>query len=445
MSPTAAPRFLGALEGFYGQPYADDVRLDLVRFLATIGATDFAYAPKGDPYQRERWREPYPPDRREHFRALIALGAASGVRIGFTVSPGLDWAALNLEDDIDALVAKLRSFYDLGARCLGIAFDDVPAGGGELGTTHAHAISAAVERMPLDVTWSACPVDYSTTHETDYLSAFVAGLPASVSVMWTGPGIVAPTITAGDHLRLARSLGLEPSRVVLADNFPVNDGPMSGVLHLGPYPERDPLLPAAMGGLLLNLMPGYPLASRVGLQAGVEWWLQPSRDREEIWESVIGAVPGLWPLARASRSWLTDPGPDRSLCAMSADALQAWLAQGCRDGLEPAWQSELELWLQAWEWEAFAMAFARHSAAGAIEDPRRRAECGFGVAEAMRLLRGQTHQLFGIRYAVYPATRLENGYVVPDRAGVVYGRNLTDLICEQALTVAYGVDEGAEL
>ena len=35
----------------------------------------------------------------------------------------------------------------------------------------------------------------------------------------------------------AGQLGRKP---VFAENFPVNDGGMEGVLHIGPYPERSP-------------------------------------------------------------------------------------------------------------------------------------------------------------------------------------------------------------
>lgn len=431
--------WLGALEGFYGEPYSDAVRLDLVRFLGTIGATDFGYAPKGDPFQRDRWREPYPEERLAHFRELLALGAEVGVRVGFVISPGLDWATqTTAEQDTASLIAKLQAFYDLGVRGLGIAFDDVPPGGADLGASHAAAVAAAVAALPADVIWSTCPVDYSASVATEYLTAFVAGLPEQVVFMWTGPGIVAPTIEDADVERLTSALGLAPERVVLADNFPVNDGPMAGVLHLGPYPARSANLPATTGGLLLNLMPGYPLASRIGLQAAVEWWRAPQRDRVEIWREVIATVPGIEPLARSCWSWLLDPGPDPTLQAMGLEELGAWLAKGCREGLAPEWVAELEPWLQAWEWEAFAMAFAGYAAMGAMADPGRRVEVAFGVGEAKRLLRAQTHQVFGIRYAVYPVTTIVEGQVVAHRSGIVEGKNLTDTICDQALVIAYG-------
>lgn len=428
-------RWCGALEGFYGEPYSNEARLALVSHLGSIGATDFAYAPKGDPFQRDRWREPYPADRLEHFRALLARGAEVGVRITSVISPGLDWR--RGEDD-SPLAAKLTAFYHLGVRSLGVAFDDVAPGGAELGKTHGAAVAGAVAALPGDITWSACPVDYAAPRATAYLQAFVAELPEQVKLLWTGPSIVAPTISLADLDDYTASLGIDAERVVLADNFPVNDGPMAGVLHLGPFPERAADLPGRLGGLLLNLMPGYPLASRIGLNAGVAWWQNPQADRVAVWRKIIAVTPGIEPLAMASRSWLTDPGPDPEIAGWDHETLAAWLAAGCRDGLGADWQSELEPWLQAWEWEAFTMAFAMHAAAGASADPGRRTEAAFGIGEAVRRLRAQTCQLFGIRYAVYPVTTLDGDRIVPDRVGVVTGQNLTDRICAEALTIAFG-------
>jgi hyaluronoglucosaminidase len=47
------------------------------------------YAPKDDPLQRARWREPHPDAQVREFRELVAVGEACGVQVGFALSPGL--------------------------------------------------------------------------------------------------------------------------------------------------------------------------------------------------------------------------------------------------------------------------------------------------------------------------------------------------------------------
>lgn len=420
----------GVLEGFYGEPYDDAARLDLVRWLPTVGGRDYVYAPKDDPFQRERWREPYPEDRMAHFAELLAEGERCGVRVGFVLSPGLDWQP----GDEPALVTKLQAFRDLGARCLGVAFDDVPPGGAELGAVHGRAVAAAVAALP-DVTWSACPVDYGTDRVTAYLRAFVDALPVGVDVFWTGPAVLSAEVPT----ELARSLSEQLGRrLVLADNFPVSDGPMSGVLHLGPYPERPADLPAVVGGLLLNLGP-RPVASRLPAAAGLRWWDAPHEDRVAVWERELAGVPGLEPLARACRSWLTEPEPDAELlvwarAALDGDGrLEAWFGRGCRDGLAPEWQADLEPWLEAWEWHAMAVAVLLQAVRTA-DGPGG----AFTVAEVWRRGLAMERQLFGIRWAFYPLTLRVGDAERADPRGLVRGETLLDTLCREALVQQTG-------
>ncbi|MDP9182783.1 MAG: protein O-GlcNAcase, partial [Actinomycetota bacterium] len=301
--------------------------------------------------------------------------------------------------------------------------------------SHGRAVAAAVAGLP-GVRVSTCPVDYAVSSPTSYLKGFVDALPDGVELFWTGPAIVSPTITAADVTSLGSALG---RTLVLADNVPVNDGAMSGVLHLGPYPERDPRLPEVTGGLLLNLMP-LPLASRIGVAAGLRWWQDPTGDREQQWREVVAEVPGLDPLARACRSWLTDPGPDAEVAqwaeaALAGDdtRLEDWLAAGCRAGLADDWQTELAPWLEAWELLAFGLGYVIAATRG-----QDLVEAAFGVGEARRRIRALEQQLFGIRDAVYPVTRQEGDRVLPDPSGVVEGHDLPGRMCDQVLARCYG-------
>ena len=50
----------GIVEGFFGPPWSMAHRKALFRFGAKRGMNTYLYAPKDDPYHRERWRDPYP-------------------------------------------------------------------------------------------------------------------------------------------------------------------------------------------------------------------------------------------------------------------------------------------------------------------------------------------------------------------------------------------------
>lgn len=420
----------GVLEGFYGAPFAAADRQGLVRWLGAEGGRDYVYAPKGDPLLRDSWRTPF--TDLSMLTELLQTCQAATVRLSVVMSPGLDWTG---DNDIPALVAKLQSLAAIGIDSLGVAFDDVPRGGEELGRSHGRAVAAVAEALP-GTRIATCPVDYAARTATSYLRGFTAELPEGLELFWTGPAIVSPTITAGDVTTLREALGGRP--LVLADNIPVNDGAMAGVLHLGPFPARDPLLPKLTGGLLLNLMP-MPLASRIGVAAGLRWWQDPKGDREQQWREVVDATPGLWPLARSCRSWLTDPGPDAELRDWALQAVagdrrfEDWLAAGCRTDLATDWQAELEPWLAAWELLAFGFSFV-------LDVARKgdRVEMAFGVGEARRRMRAVEQQLFGIRDAIYPVTRQEGDQVLPDPAGIVAGHALADEVCDLLLDRSYG-------
>ena len=44
----------GVIEGFYGTPWSDEQRLDMIDFLAAHRFNTFLYTPKDDPFLRER-------------------------------------------------------------------------------------------------------------------------------------------------------------------------------------------------------------------------------------------------------------------------------------------------------------------------------------------------------------------------------------------------------
>ena len=424
------PRWIGVVEAYYGPPLPQPARLDLIRWMGEHGFTCYGYAPKDDPYHRQRWREPYPEDRMRELAEMLATGKEAGVEVALVVSPGLDWR----DGDEAALATKLLSFRDLGARVLGVAWDDVPRGGADLGAAHGRAVAAAMAACGEGVDWITCPTDYSGLGVTDYLRAYADALPSTAEIMWTGPGIVSPHVSADDIRTFSTALG---RKVLFAENFPVNDGAMSGVLHLGPYPSRDPGLVDHATGVFCNPM-SLALASRIGLGVAARWWRDPTGDRERHWREAVEEVPGLLPLARAARSWAGPPDLDPDLARWVDDAiagdverLRAFLFAGCRDGLDAAWQGELEPWLQQWDFETQAMQYAINL----IEQrPSRPTEVAFVLSELWRRARLQPRQLFGIRWAYYPVTRRNGDGIDALPGALIEGDTLTDALCRAALT-----------
>ena len=61
MTPTAPSPFAvrGIVEGFYGNPWTHEQRLELLGFMASRGLNTFVYTPKDDPLVRRAWRAAY--------------------------------------------------------------------------------------------------------------------------------------------------------------------------------------------------------------------------------------------------------------------------------------------------------------------------------------------------------------------------------------------------
>ncbi len=427
MTETPASTWVAAIEGFYGPPYSHVQRLELLRWLPTAGLTDYAYGPKDDAFHRESWREPYPSAELALLAETAAVARDVGVTLTLSVSPGLDWQGAA---DHAALAAKLRQLYDLGVRSLGVYWDDVPPGGTDLGHSHARGVAAAMRALPDDVRWLTCGTDYATSTVTAYLAGFAAELPSEVAIAWTGPEITSPTVPADLAAGLAAELG---HPLLLCDNWPVNDLGAASLLHLGPAPLREPALRDAVAGIGFNLM-GLPLASRVGLTLGARHWRSPEEDRQAAWLDVVSAVPGLLPLARACRSWVDAPGPDAELLSwvdtafVGDDRLLDYFEAGCRAGLAPDWEAELEPWLASWEAEARLACWVVRSARGEQVE---------GAATSLGTdwpaLHRREAQVLGMRLAVYGRSYRKGDLLLPHPASLVRGENLTDVIVRRAL------------
>lgn len=424
--------WLGALEGYYGPPLSRAARRRVVEWVAAHGYDAYVYSPKDDPYHRRSWREPYPAPAMAELEALVVDCQEQGIAAGLTVSPGLDWRRGDA-GELDHLTAKVEQLLDAGATCIGVQWDDVPGGGADVGAEHGRAVATVHQRLARPgLRWLACPVDYAVDTPTEYLRAFAGELADEIALVWTGPSVVTRQLTAGHVEHLAGELG---TRLVFAENYPVNDLGMTGVLHLGPYPERDPGAMSLVDGALVNFM-SLPLASRVGLALAARAWHDTHADREAAWAEAIADVPGLEPLARACRSWLDAPGPDPLLdeWARAAGAddrrLRSFLAAGCRAGLEDDLAAEVEAWLAAWEREAGVMSLAL-DVLEAAEPPTIQQAAALGLA--WQQARGAQHQAFGTRFAIYPATRHDGEHLRAAQGAVTECENLTDRLVRRAL------------
>jgi len=317
-SVAARPALRGVVEGYYGRPWTGEARRDVIRFLGARGMNAFLYAPKNDDFHRMRWREPYPASELADLR--LSAAAARDVRVKFIygLSPVLD-VCYACDADFDALTAKLAQVAGAGVRRFALLFDD----GGALRAPedvarYGGTDTAALARAQADLTnrtqrWLRrhrrelaliVPSDYAGTRCHPYHQALAPALHRGIPVGWTGPGVFAATITATQARDRADCMPGHP--VVLWDNYPVNDTFLANNLHLGPFTGRDPELPRALAGYLVNPMT-QAHASMVALGTAAAYLADPKHYvADDAWNAILadlgGGGTGLAVLAAQVRS-----------------------------------------------------------------------------------------------------------------------------------------------
>ena len=300
------PAMVGAIEGFYGPPYSFSQRLDLLRVLPEAGLNTYVYAPKLDPYHRNRWRDPYPPEWLEHFHELASTADDLGLRFVFALSPG---AGFDPDAGDQAVVeAKLATLLDRGVRHFCLFFDDLAPGGraAEPAVQVALITDTLAFLRARDRDTSLCfishyyagtaaelradrsPFDGMFTAPASAAYAAYAAIPRDVPILWTGPRVFG-RLTVADTADYRAFTGRP---VVIWDNFPVNDIVLSRELFLSPYRDREAGLTRVADGVLLNLML-QPEASKIALHTAGRFFATGARyDPEAALGPALAAVAG---------------------------------------------------------------------------------------------------------------------------------------------------------
>jgi hyaluronoglucosaminidase len=270
MPHTAGFRRRGIVEGFFGPPWSMTQRKAMFAFGAERGMNTYLYAPKDDPYHRERWRAPYPPQ--SWLELLQLIRAARRYKIdfvyGFHPGKGLRFSA---DEPVKILIKKAQRFYAAGIRTFAVLFDDIPSRldhaadrkhfQNSLARAEGMWLEKIVRHQPSnwkDVEWWLCPSYYTPdprlarlfgAFEPNFLETLAESLPAGIACLWTGPAVVPKKITLAHVNSIVRRIR---HPLILWDNYPVNDLSMNDELHIGPLTGRDPRLAQSTYGYLNN-------------------------------------------------------------------------------------------------------------------------------------------------------------------------------------------------
>ena len=299
MTPTAPSPFAvrGIVEGFYGNPWTHEQRLELLGFMASRGLNTFVYTPKDDPLVRRAWRAPYEGRELRRLNELVNRALATGVDFVFCVSPGLSMRYSD-ESDLDALTSKFASVEALGVQAFGLLFDDIPrelqhvedrGAFDTLADAHVSVANHVADRLGQRTRLIVCPTVYSGYGTEEYVAILGAGLEPGVDIFWTGRASCSPALDVGDAAVFERA-ARRPA--TYWDNYPVNDEAMGFELHIGPYRGRDPHLFRHAFGVVANGMELYE-ASKIPFATIADYLAAPETyDPERSWRRAIRDVVG---------------------------------------------------------------------------------------------------------------------------------------------------------
>lgn len=282
----------GIVEGFYGTPWTFEDRVDLIKFSKEVNLNAYIYAPKDDLYHREQWRDPYPDEKLEELKNLIALSIENNIRFIFAVSPGID---LNYygdkgDEDFNKLMIKLDSLYKIGCRDFAIFFDDINLQS-DSGVNQAYFLNKLKDNLdsiykdinPL----MTVPTEYWRTSMVDnignlkqYTSDFVNNLSKKIIVLYTGEEVVGDGLSDENY---KKATDIYQRELGIWWNYPVNDY-LKNKRALGPI-EKLPTL--NVQSIFYNPMEQVQL-SKISLATGADYALSPSTyNADESWNKAI--------------------------------------------------------------------------------------------------------------------------------------------------------------
>lgn len=287
----------GLIEGFYGNPWTREQRLELVGFMGARGLNTLVYAPKDDPLVRRDWRIAYGGDELERLAELVERCSREGVALVYCLSPGLS-IRYSDEADADALCRKLESVAALGVERFGLLLDDIPlelqhaedrTAFADLAEAHVRLVERVFAGLAPGTRLVVCPTVYFGYGTEDYLARLGAAIDPRIDLFWTGRAICSATLDLSDATVFAETTGRRPT---YWDNYPVNDVAMTFELHIGPYRGRDPELWRAARGVIANGMELFE-ASKIPFATIADYLRSPQTyDPEASWRVALREAVG---------------------------------------------------------------------------------------------------------------------------------------------------------
>lgn len=276
--------FTGGIEGFFGTPWDNSVRLSYPAWLSLHNYDFYIYAPKNDSALRLNWSKPYSQAWLDYLSLLAANCQRAKLSFGLGFTPL--GATSNLKESLPLVRQQIKILCErVKPQILAINFDDLKIDAQDEAKKQnelLHTILEEASSISPTLRFITCPSYYSPDpilekvfgkQPPHYHEDFTKNLPQSVDIFWTGSRVISETYSAEDLKIATELLGRKP---FIWDNYPVNDGKKaSDHLYLEAFKNRE-AISLYSSGIAINPMKQarlskIPLATlAVALRASTE-------------------------------------------------------------------------------------------------------------------------------------------------------------------------------
>ena len=302
----------GVIEGFYGEPWSHQARMDLFKFMSEYRMNTYIYSPKDDDYLRMKWRELYPEEELAKLKELVAAAKENHITFVYTLSPGND-IIYSSDEDYEATVAKFEQLREIGVEQFYIALDDIST---RVRPEDAEKFPNRPSENYPDNTWSSLadaqafylnrvqndyvkahnlpdlwlvPTNYNGSKQDPFKEAQGEVLDPNIRIQWTGEGVFSAHITA-ESIENAKE-SYHTDHLFIWDNFPVNDAKRHR-LYLTPVIGRGDDLYKVTEGFTANPMI-QPYASWISIGSfGDYMWNADEYDPKQSMTEILDLIGG---------------------------------------------------------------------------------------------------------------------------------------------------------
>ncbi|MDD2430790.1 MAG: beta-N-acetylglucosaminidase domain-containing protein [Firmicutes bacterium] len=289
----------GVIEGFYDTPWSHSSRTDIIHFLGSNKMNTFVYAPKDDPYHREKWRDPYPESKLAELKELVDVAKDNYVDFVFAISPGVS-IEFSSEADWNRLIRKTDAMIEIGVTHFALLLDDIDPHLRSARDRAKYGNNYALAQVDLCNRYQeylktkipehrliVVPTEYYQEGTSPYRRTYAQELSQDIIVYSTGYGIVAETLTKKEASTISE---IWQHEIVYWDNYPVNDYNRTKLL-MAPLAGRGPTLSRTLG-FTFNPMNEAELSKLPLLTCADYTWNSKEYSPTQSWEKAVAILGG---------------------------------------------------------------------------------------------------------------------------------------------------------